>query len=48
MYNWRFTTKYQYDLDVGDNILVRNLELPENVQCYLDPRVPVVGIIKAK
>jgi len=36
------------DLDVGDNILVRNLELPENVQCYLDPRVPVIGIIKAK
>lgn len=36
------------DLDVGNNILVRDLELPENVQCYLDPRVPVVGIIKAK
>ena len=35
-------------LDVGHNILVRDLELPENVQCYLDPRVPVVGIIKAK
>jgi len=35
-------------LDTGDNILVRDLELPENVQCYLDPRVPVVGIIKAK
>jgi len=36
------------NLDVGDNTLVRNLELPENVQCYLDPRVPIVGIIKAK
>jgi large subunit ribosomal protein L25 len=35
-------------LDTGDNILVRDLELPENVQCFLDPRVPVVGIIKAK
>jgi len=36
------------NLDVGDNILVRDLELPENVTCYLDPRVPIVGIIKAK
>lgn len=36
------------DLDTGDNILVRNLELPEGVQCFLDPRVPVVGVIKAK
>jgi len=35
-------------LDIGNNILVRDLELPETVQCYLDPRVPVVGIIKAK
>ncbi len=36
------------NLDTGDNILVRDLELPENVKCFLDPRVPVVGIIKAK
>ncbi len=36
------------DLDVGDNILIRDLEMPENVDCYLDPRVPVVGVIKAK
>ncbi|RXK11599.1 50S ribosomal protein L25/general stress protein Ctc [Halarcobacter mediterraneus] len=36
------------DLDTGDNVLVRNLELPEGVQCFLDPRVPVVGVIKAK
>ena len=36
------------DLDTGDNILVRDLELPEGVQCYLDPRVPLVGVIKAK
>ncbi|RXJ88806.1 50S ribosomal protein L25/general stress protein Ctc [Arcobacter sp. CECT 8983] len=36
------------DLDTGDNILVRNLELPEGVQCFLDPRVPIVGVIKAK
>lgn len=36
------------NLDVGDNILVRDLELPEDVKCYLDPRVPIVGIIKLK
>ena len=36
------------DLDTGDNILVRDLEMPENVDCFLDPRVPVVGMIKAK
>ncbi|AXH14429.1 50S ribosomal protein L25/general stress protein Ctc [Malaciobacter mytili LMG 24559] len=35
-------------LDTGDNILVRDLVLPEGVQCFLDPRVPVVGVIKAK
>ena len=35
-------------LDTGDNILVRNIEMPEGVVCYLDPRVPVVGVIKAK
>lgn len=35
-------------LDTGDNILIRNLEMPQGVDCYLDPRVPVVGIIKAK
>jgi len=36
------------DLDTGDNFLVRDIELPEGVQCFLDPRVPVVGVIKAK
>jgi|GEM_PF-56538 len=36
------------DLDVGHNVLVRNLELADSVTCFLDPRVPVVGIIKAK
>jgi len=35
-------------LDVGDNILIRDLALGENVKCYLDTRVPVVGIIQAK
>ena len=36
------------DLDVGNNFLVRNLDLPSGVQCFLDPRVPIVGIIKSK
>lgn len=35
-------------LDTGDNILIRDLKLPANVECNLDPRIPVVGIIKAK
>jgi len=36
------------DLDTGDNILIRDLDFPETVDCFLDPRVPVVGVIKAK
>jgi len=36
------------DLDTGDNYLVRDIKLPEGVECFLDPRVPVVGVIKAK
>ena len=36
------------DLDVGGNYLVRDIELPTGVECFLDPRVPVVGVIKAK
>ena len=36
------------DLDTGDNILIRDLTLPESLECFLDPRVPVVGVIKAK
>jgi len=36
------------NLDTGDNILIRDIALPKNVDCYLDPRVPVVGVIKAK
>ena len=35
-------------LDTGDNYLVRDLELNDDVKCYLDPRVPIVGIIKIK
>ncbi|NPA11514.1 MAG: 50S ribosomal protein L25/general stress protein Ctc [Epsilonproteobacteria bacterium] len=36
------------DLDVGDNILIRDINMPEGVECYLDPSIPVVGVIKAK
>jgi len=36
------------DLDVGGNYLVRDLKLADGVECFLDPRVPIVGIIKAK
>ncbi|MCT7651412.1 50S ribosomal protein L25/general stress protein Ctc [Aliarcobacter butzleri] len=36
------------NLDTGDNILIRDIQFPANVDCYLDPRVPVVGVVKAK
>jgi large subunit ribosomal protein L25 len=36
------------NLDVGDNILIRDIEFPEGVECYLNPSIPVVGVIKAK
>ena len=36
------------DLDVGDNILIRDINMPEGVECYLNPSIPVVGVIKAK
>lgn len=36
------------DLDTGDSILIRDINMPEDVVCYLDPRVPIVGVIKAK
>lgn len=36
------------NLDVGNNILVRDLTMPAGVECYLDSRLPVVGVIKAK
>ena len=36
------------ELDTGDNILIRDIDFPDGVDCYLDPRVPVVGVIKAK
>jgi len=36
------------DLDVGDNILIRDINFPEGVECYINASVPVVGVIKAK
>lgn len=36
------------NLDTGDNYLVRDIKFPEGVSCYLDPRVPLVGMIKVK
>ena len=36
------------DLDVGDNILIRDIKMPEGVECFLNPSIPVVGVIKAK
>ena len=35
----------QYDFN---GKLVRDIELPTGVECFLDPRVPVAGVIKAK
>ncbi len=36
------------NLDTGNNILIRDIDFPAGVECFLDPRVPVVGVIKAK
>ena len=36
------------NLDVGDNILIRDIKMPDGVECYLEPSIPVVGVIKAK
>ena len=36
------------NLDTGGNYLVRDLKLADGVNCFLDPRVPIVGIIKIK
>lgn len=42
-----FTVKVD-DLDTGDSVLIRDIEMPNGVACFLDPRVPVLGVIKAK
>jgi len=36
------------DLDVGESILIRDMEVPANVQLMDADRVSVVGVIKAK
>jgi large subunit ribosomal protein L25 len=36
------------DLDVGDNLLIRDVDFPEGVECFISPSVPLVGVIKAK
>ena len=35
-------------LDVGDNVLIRDINTPEGVEITMDGRIPVVGMIKAK
>jgi large subunit ribosomal protein L25 len=36
------------DMDVGDTKLVRDIEFPEGVKTFIEGRVPLVGMIKAK
>jgi large subunit ribosomal protein L25 len=36
------------NLDVGDNILIRNIEFPEGLECFINASVPIVGVVKAK
>ena len=36
------------NLGVGDSILVRDIEIPNNVQMMEADRIAVVGVIKAK
>ncbi len=36
------------DLDAGDNYLIKDVEMPNGVECFLHPSVPVVGVIKTK
>jgi large subunit ribosomal protein L25 len=36
------------NLDVGDNILIRDLKMSDKIKCFLDGRVAVVGVVKAK
>lgn len=35
-------------LDVGNNILIRDIKMPKGVECYLNLSIPIVGVIKAK
>ncbi|MEA1915819.1 MAG: 50S ribosomal protein L25/general stress protein Ctc [Campylobacterota bacterium] len=36
------------NLNTGDNILIRDIEMPAGVECFLDSRVPVIGVVKVK
>ena len=36
------------DLDTGDNFLIRDIKMPDGVECFLHPSVPVVGVIRTK
>jgi len=36
------------NLDVGNNVLIRDIKMPEGVECYLNSSIPVVGVVKAK
>ncbi len=36
------------DLDTGDNYLIRDIKMPDGVECFLHPSVPVVGVIRTK
>ena len=36
------------DLDVGDTILIRDIDVPKNVTIMEEDRIAVVGVIKAK
>ena len=35
------------NLDTGEHILLRDIELPSNVKCFAEGRIPLVGVIKA-
>jgi large subunit ribosomal protein L25 len=36
------------ELEVGDSILIRDIDLGDGVKTFIEGRVPVVGVIKAK
>ena len=36
------------ELDVGDNILVKDIKLDDKVKIYTNPTVPITGVIKSK
>jgi large subunit ribosomal protein L25 len=36
------------NLDVGDSILIRDIDLGDNITTFVEDRVPIIGVIKAK